>query len=157
MRYTKLALAFLTTALLWNVAPAAGPPPGNFANPFFAMDTAFQRPGLSQDQQLDLVRELGFAGIAWHEQSPEEARAVAHQCEKRGLKMFTIYCAAQVTAGGDITWSPALPKLMLALKGHETIIWLHIGGRGPAMDDQLSAQPVVRSSAVWPTRPPRAA
>ena len=32
------------------------------------MDTAFQRPGLSPDQQLDLVRELGFAGIAWHEQ-----------------------------------------------------------------------------------------
>ena len=30
------------------------------------------------------------------------------------------------------------------MKGHDTIIWLHIGGRGPAMDDQLSAKPVVQ-------------
>ena len=43
--------------------------------------------------------------------------------------MLAIYCAAQVTAAGEITWSPTLPKLMEALKGHETIIWLHIGMR----------------------------
>jgi sugar phosphate isomerase/epimerase len=108
------------------------------------MDTAFQRPGLSNDQQLDLVRQLGFAGIAWHECSPDEARAVAQQCEKRGLKMFAIYCPAQVTATGEITWSPTLPKLIEALKGHETIIWLHIGGHGPPLFDHLSAKPMVQ-------------
>ena len=137
-------LPLLLTVLLFATASAADPPPAKLCNPFYAMDTAFQRPGLSQDQQLDLVRDLGFAGIAWHENSPEEALAVARQCEKRGLKMVVIYCPAQVTAAGEITWSSGLPKLIEALKGHDTILWLHIGGRGPAMDDQLSAKPVVQ-------------
>ena len=111
------------------------------------MDTAFQRPGLSHDQQLDLVRELGFAGIAWQRTRRTRPEPSPKQCEKRGLKMLAIYCAAQVTAAGDITWSPTLPKLIEALKGHGTIIWLHIGsagGPGPAFSDQLSAKPVVQ-------------
>jgi sugar phosphate isomerase/epimerase len=148
MRYMNSVLSLLMTALLSGTAPAADPPPAKIPNPFYAMDTAFQRPGLSNDQQLDLVRALGFAGIAWHEESPDEAMAVAQQCEKRGLKMLAIYCAAQVTAAGDITWSPTLPKLIEALNGHGTVLWLHIGGPGPALSDQLSEKPVVQKLRV---------
>ena len=143
MRYTNAFLSLLAMALLSDAA-LADSPPAKISNPFYAMDTAFQRPGLSEDQQLDLVRELGFAGIAWHETLPDEAQDVAQKCEKRGLKMLAIYCPAQVTEAGAITWSPTLPKLMEALKGHETIIWLHIGGRGPALDDHLSGKPIVQ-------------
>jgi sugar phosphate isomerase/epimerase len=143
MRCISSVLSLFVAALFWGSAMAADPSPAAISNPFYAMDTAFQRPGLSHDQQLDLVRELGFAGIAWQEHAPEEARSVAQQCEKRGLKMLAIYCPAQVTAAGEITWSPTLPKLIEALKGHDTILWLHIGGPGPAFDEQLSANPVV--------------
>ena len=125
-------------------APAADPKPGP-ANPFYAMDTAFQRAGLSGDQQLDLVKELGYAGIAWHEAAPEQAKATAEQCEKRGLKMFTIYCSATVTKDGQLTHSPQLPKLMQALKGHGTIIWLHIGGNGPATASLSGDEPLVKT------------
>jgi sugar phosphate isomerase/epimerase len=148
MHYTNSVLSLLLAASMPGIVPAADPPPAKISNPFYAMDTAFQRPGLSNDQQLDLVRELGFAGIAWHEESPDAAKAVAQQCEKRGLKMLAIYCAAQVTAAGDITWSPTLSKLMEALKGHGTIIWLHIGGPGPVISDQLSEKPVVQKLRV---------
>ncbi len=144
MRYMNSVLSLMVTALLSGTTPAADSPPTRISNPFYAMDTAFQRPGLSSDQQLDLVHELGFAGIAWHEESPEEASTIAQRCEKRGLKMLAIYCAAQVTADGDITWSPTLPRLIEALKGHETILWLHIGGPGPAISDQLAEKPVVQ-------------
>lgn len=44
------------------------------ANPFYAMDTAFQRGGLTTDQQLDLVKELGFDGIAWDREDAEVGR-----------------------------------------------------------------------------------
>ena len=142
MFYTNAVL--LVTVLFSAAAPTSTPPSAKIANPFYAMDTAFQRPGLSENQQLDLVRELGFAGIAWHENAPQEARELAQKCEQRGLKLLAIYCPAQVTAAGEVTWSPTLPKLIEALKGHETILWLHIGGHGPAFDDQLSAKPVVR-------------
>ncbi len=143
MRTMNSVLPLLVSLLLAGAAPAADPP-AKIANPFYAMDTAFQRPGLTADQQLDLVRELGFAGIGWTAHSPEADCAVAQQCEKRGLKMLAIYCPAKVEATGEITWSPDLPKLMEALKGHGTIIWLHVGGPGPAFDDQLSAKPVVQ-------------
>ncbi len=111
---------------------------------FYAMDTAFHRPGLSQEQQFDLVRELGFAGIAWHEQPPAEAQAVVVEAEKRGLKMSTIYCAAQVTPEGKLTHSAELPALMKALKGHGTIIWLHIGGKGPAFNSLTGSAPLIK-------------
>lgn len=152
MRYMNSVLLLLVTVLTSAAAVAADLPPIKISNPFYAMDTAFQRPGLSADRQLDLVRELGFSGIAWQEKSPDETRAVLGQCEKRGLKMFADYCPAKVTAAGDITWSPAMPKLLETLKGHGTIVWLHIGvhlgDHGPAMDDQLSAKPVVQKLRV---------
>jgi sugar phosphate isomerase/epimerase len=95
------------------------------------MDTAFRRPGLDTAGQLDLVKELGYAGIAWTETAPEKAAEVAEMCAKRGLAMHAIYCAAGVTAEGNLTHSPKLTDLMHALKGRGTIIWLHIGGKGP--------------------------
>lgn len=112
-------------------------------SPFYAMETAFNRPGLGTTQQLDLVRELGYAGISWNEQAPEQARAVAIEAENRGLKMFTIYCAARATREGDLGFSPQLPKLMEALKGRSTIVWLHVGGEGPAFDSLTGREPLV--------------
>src|SRR5579864_5286599 len=114
-------------------------------NPFYAMDTAFQRPGLSADQQFDLVKELGYAGIAWTETSPERAVAAAERAEKRGLKIHAIYCQANVTRDGKLTHAPQLAKLMEALKGRGTIVWLHIGGEGPAFNSLTEKEPLVKT------------
>jgi len=133
-------LGVLSTAWI----SAAEPEKARLPNPFYAMDTAFMRPGLSLEQQLDLVAQLGYAGIAWTETSPEKAKAVAEQAEKRGLKMCTIYCSATVTPQGDLTCSPQITELMKALKGHGTILWLHVGGRGPAFDALTGGEPLVK-------------
>ena len=117
---------------------------GGLPNPFYAMDTAFQRAGLNQAQQFELVKDLGYAGIAWHEEGPDQAKANAEAAEKVGLKMMTIYCAASATPEGDLKCSPKLPDLMAALKGHGTIIWLHIGGRGPDFDKLTGDEPLVK-------------
>jgi sugar phosphate isomerase/epimerase len=142
-RINRWILAVLWGALLTGPLAAADGPAG-LPNPFYAMDTAFRRGGLTTEQQLDLVKELGYAGIAWTEAAPEQARSTAEQAEKRGLKMVTIYCSASVTPEGDLTHSPQLPQLMQALKGHGTIIWLHIGGRGPAFDALTGQAPLVK-------------
>jgi len=132
------SLAALLVASLAAPLAADGLP-----NPFYAMDTSFQRPGLNQDQQFELIKELGYAGYAWHEQAPQVAKATAEKTAQMGLKMFTIYCAAKVTPQGELTHSPALKELMAALKGQGTTIWLHIGGKGPAFDSLAAdAQPV---------------
>src|SRR4051794_33696664 len=76
------------------------------SNPFYAMDTAFRRPGSTLAQQLDLLKELGYAGIAWTGVEPEEAQRTAREAEQRGLKLLILYCPATVTAEGDLTYSP---------------------------------------------------
>jgi sugar phosphate isomerase/epimerase len=104
---------------------------------------------LHTGQQLDLVKDLGYAGISWTETSPEEAKKVAEEAEKRGLRMYAIYCSASITAQGDLTYAPHLPRLMEALKGHGTIIWLHIGGSGPSFASlKGSDTPVKRLRAL---------
>lgn len=126
LKLTLLLVLFAPLAILGAEQTSIG-----LANPFYAMDTSFQRPELKPDQQLDLVKELGFPGVAWHEQAPEQVSASLDALEKRGLKMFTIYYGAKVTPDGQLTYSPTLPRVMEILKGHDTIIWLHIGGKGP--------------------------
>jgi sugar phosphate isomerase/epimerase len=139
----KIISCFATLVLFLTTTALAAEPLG-LTNPFYAMDTSFQRPGLSPGQQFDLVKELGFAGVAWHEQGPEQVISSVQELEKRGLKMFTIYCPATVTPEGALTTSPGLGKLMEALKGKETIIWLHVGGKGPAFASLTGEEPAVK-------------
>jgi sugar phosphate isomerase/epimerase len=117
-------------------------------NPFYAMDTCTKRPYPRNDippaEQLDLLKGLGYAGIAWTEEPPAQVKAVAADAAKRGLKVFAIYCAGQVTPDGDLKHSPQLPQLMEALKGHDTVVWLHLGGKGPAFDSLTGREPLVR-------------
>ena len=140
----RIAVPFIAMLVLLSCSlRAEEAKPQRLPNPFYAMDTSFQRPGLTPAQQLDLVKELGYAGVAWHEQAPDAAKATVDDLAKRGLKMFTIYCPAKVTADGELTHSAELPKLMEALKGSGTIIWIHIGGTGPAFDKLTGKEPVV--------------
>ncbi|MFV2069187.1 MAG: sugar phosphate isomerase/epimerase family protein [Pirellulales bacterium] len=136
---------FHTASLLFmllQIAPAWAAEP-TWPPTFYAMDTAFRRPGLSVDQQLDLVKELGYPGIAWHEEKPEQIEALLTKLETRGLKMFTIYCPTKITPNGDLTYSPTLTKLMRTLRGNGTIIWLHFGGKGPDIDSLTGREPAV--------------
>jgi sugar phosphate isomerase/epimerase len=140
-----LRLLLLVGTVTATAQERPGDPPAAAApRPFYAMDNSFMRPGLDLAGQLDLVKELGFAGVAWREQPVEQVAAAAAALSQRGLTMFAIYCAARVTADGDLTHSPDLPKLMAALKGHPTIVWLHIGGKGPALATLTGDEPAVK-------------
>jgi sugar phosphate isomerase/epimerase len=112
-------------------------------NPFYAMDAAFRRPGLTDRQQYELVKELGFAGVAWHEGTPAQVQGDLYAIEARGLRMFAIYCPAKITPDGDLSYSQTLEELMKTLSGHGTIIWLHIGGKGSAFESLTGEEPVV--------------
>ena len=128
-------------AALASAAPA-GPP-----NAFYAMDTCTKRPYPRNDitpaQQFDLLKELGYAGIAWTEEAPDQVSSAAAEAEARGLKMFAIYCGAGVTAEGELKPSAQIGPIMKALRGHGTLIWLHLGGKGPKIETLSAESPVV--------------
>lgn len=149
-RTALVALVLSIAAMHAASSLAAEPAAAGLPNPFFAMDTAVQRPGLTLEQQLDLLKELGYPGVAWHEppaqlpteQALDTLKGDLAAIEAHGLKMFAIYCTARVTREGDLTYSPRLPTIMEILKGHDTIIWLHIGGKSPAFDP-AAEQPAI--------------
>jgi sugar phosphate isomerase/epimerase len=143
--FSACLLACLPLALAGPGARAAAPA---LPNAFYAMDTCTKRPYPRNDippaRQLDLLKELGYAGIAWTEEPPEDVKRVAEEAKRRGLKVFAIYCAAHVTPEGDLRHSPQLPDLLAALKGQGTVVWLHIGGKGPPPDSLTGKEAVVR-------------
>lgn len=92
------------------------------ANPFFAMDTAVRNL-----DELDRVKQLGYDGIGWKTEPPEQLAADAQQIQQHGLKLFAIYVYPMATlTRTNLTWTPQLEADIAALKGTGTVIWLSI-------------------------------
>jgi len=141
----RVATWVLAMVIIGGGMSLAGPP--GLPNPFYAMDTCTKRPYPKNDiapaQQFDMLKELGYAGIAWTEEAPEQVSTAAREAEARGLKMFTIYCGASVTVEGELKTSAQIEPIMEALRGHGTLIWLHISGPGPNIATLSAESPVV--------------
>jgi sugar phosphate isomerase/epimerase len=113
------------------------------SNPFFAMDTSYRRPGLTREQQLDLVKQLGFSGVSEDIRAADQTKTQLAEIESRGLKLFAVYAPAKATSDGNVTVPGDLAAVMEALKGHGAIVWLHIGGKGPAFDALTGNEPII--------------
>ena len=141
------AFSMVTAFLGLLLAVAVDAHAAESANPFYAMDTAFaphfRKTAPPLEQGLALVKELGFAGVAWIEKTPELVKADVAEIEKHGLRMFAIYSAAKVTPEGEVTFSTNAVPVMETLKGHCDIFWLHIGGKGPEFDTLTGQTPAV--------------
>jgi sugar phosphate isomerase/epimerase len=122
--------------------PALGLP-----NPFFAMDTCTKNLTLQSDippsAQFDLLKETGYPGTAWTEESPDAVRAALRELETRGLTMYAIYCGATAKPDGSLAVSPQVAPILDVLKGKGTVIWLHMGGKGPAISALSGSEPII--------------
>lgn len=138
-KHHLITLVSLLAALAGNAAAAP-------ENPFYAMDTAFaphfRKTAPPLDESLALVKQLGFAGVAWTERTPEQVAAELAAIEKAGLRMVAIYSPAKVTPEGDLTHSPGALALMETLRGHCDILWIHIGGKGPEIASLRGDEPL---------------
>lgn len=117
----------------WFVAPAApamSSRPHGGARPFFAMHTGTG--GGAIDAQADLVRELGFDGLAWDLADLPTARIA---CEARGLDVGSAYAVLRLpalaadatTTTVDSALAPRLAPLreaLQALAGGPGQLWL---------------------------------
>lgn len=134
MTLVQPALVLLAASLSW-----AQP----LSNPFFAFDNGTGRDQkLPLDQQADLVKKAGYAGIGFSGalRVPEMLQAL----ESRGLKLFSIYVASRID-GDKPSFDPALPEAIRQLKGRDTVIWLTVQGRSADGDSRAAA--VVREVA----------
>src|SRR6516165_1905224 len=115
MIFRSLTAALLSSCVFGGTISGQekkGTTAGRLDNTFYAMDTCTKRPYPKNDitpaQQFDLLKELGYDGIAWTEESADQAKITVGEAEARGIKMFTIYCGATVTPEGLHTPSPLI-------------------------------------------------
>lgn len=93
------------------------------ASPFFAQDTAVQ-----STEKLDLVKQLGYAGVSWKPAAPEVIESLVKQLRGRDLKLFAIYANATLTKT-ELKLPPQLEADLPALKGTGAAIWLPVNSK----------------------------
>ncbi len=107
--------------LLALICLAGEPPAGS--SPFFVFDNGLRDPDHPTiETQLELAREIGFAGLSWRTDSPENLRRVLDGARQRHLRVFTIYCNLELK-NNTLTPDPRLHDLIPLCRDQDTILW----------------------------------
>lgn len=113
----KHLLVATLVALVTTAAHAAG------TNPFFVFDNGLRGKKLPTiSAQLDLVKQLGFAGLSWRTDDPARVKEVLDGARQRGLKLFAIYANLDLK-DGQLVYDPRLREIIALCKGTDVMIW----------------------------------
>jgi len=108
----------------------AGTAKEGFTNEFFAMDTGtIDANHVTAKAQVEMVKELGYAGIAYWEGNPKRGNyglaEMLRELDRFGLKMFPLYFGVNLDPDKP-KYEPGVKEAIKLLKGRDTMIWLHI-------------------------------
>lgn len=116
---------------------------------FFAMDTGTRDADhQTADQQVTLVQKTGYAGIAPIYHTPQLLHETLAALGRQKLKMFAVYVPLDLDSAEPV--SPAIRDTIAQLKGHDSVIWLHVTYRAhqpSAAAGDAKAVPVMREVA----------
>ncbi|MBN1664040.1 MAG: sugar phosphate isomerase/epimerase [Deltaproteobacteria bacterium] len=102
---------------------------------FFAFDNGLQQIK-SFDEKANLLKELGYDGIAWR--GGAEAGKMIEALNSYGLRMYCSYISATVDANNP-TFDQRLIEDLEAMKKHQTIVWLCVI-KGPDPNDESAVK-----------------
>ena len=129
----------MRSLLLSGVLTALGCAAGG---PLFVFDNGVGRGDLSLDQQAELTRRTGYAGIFYSGTKNIPELLAAHR--SRGLKLLGIYTGMDVSAARP-AYDPDLPEAIRQLRGSGALITFTVTGK--AEDGDGKAVPVIREVA----------
>ena len=92
-------------------------------NPFFAMDTATNPKRFNPAQQVEMVKELGYAGIGCT--AGKGLGEMLRELDKNGLTLFSVYLGANIDSDQP-KYGPELKETIEVLKGRNAILWLFV-------------------------------
>ncbi|MCH8118574.1 MAG: DUF1080 domain-containing protein [Planctomycetes bacterium] len=93
-------------------------------NPFFAMDTATKDDKhKTAKQQVQMVKELGYAGIGCT--AGKGLAQMAEELDKNSLRLFAAYVGCNIDADAR-SYGPELKEAIEVMKGHNAILWLFV-------------------------------
>lgn len=140
----KQQITILTLAIAGALTIAHAAEPAFFAMDTGTRDATHQTP----EQQVALVEEVGFAGIAPIYQKPEMLRDTLAALDQRKLKMFAVYVPLDLDSPTPL--SPAIRDVIQQLRGRDAFLWLYVNFRAHPPSDPAGdarAVPVMREVA----------
>ena len=94
--------------------------------PFFAMDTGTKDAShQTAEEQVALVKELGFEGIAPIFTSVPELRAMLAAADAQSIPVNALYVGMLID-NREAAVTPDLREAVAALKGRQTFLWLYL-------------------------------
>jgi len=131
-RIQIISIFFLLAGCL-VLSLGAGTAKEGFTNEFFAMDTGtIDANHVTAKAQVEMVKELGYAGIAYWEGNPKRGNyglaEMLRELDRHGLKMFPLYFGVNLDPDKP-KYEPGVKEAIKLLKGRDTMIWLHIISR----------------------------
>lgn len=116
---------------------------------FFAMDTGTRdATHNTPEEQVALVREVGFPGIAPIYKNPQMLRETLVALDRHKLKMFPVYVLLDLDSPTPV--SPAIRDTIEQLRGRNSYLWLYVNFRAHKKSDpagDAKAVPVMREVA----------
>jgi sugar phosphate isomerase/epimerase len=92
--------------------------------PFFAMDTATKDAAhQTVKEQVEMVRELGYAGIGCT--AGKGLSEMAEELDQNGLRLFTVYLGINIDPDQP-KYGPELKETIEVLKGRNGMLWLFV-------------------------------
>jgi len=138
----KKRLTLLSLSLALACARAAQPE-------FFAMDTGTRDANHNTpEEQVALVQEVGFAGIAPIYRNPVMLRETLAALDNHKLKIFAVYVPLDLDSASPV--SPAIRDTIEQLRGRDAFLWLYVNFRSHKLSDPAGdemAVPVMREVA----------
>ncbi len=112
--------------------------------PLYVFDNGVGRGTLSVEEQTELTKKMGYAGIFYSGTKLIPELVAAHRA--RGLKVVGIYTGMNI---GDAKpgFDPGLPEAIRQLKGTGALITFTVNGKAPGGGGDDIAAPVVRAVA----------
>jgi sugar phosphate isomerase/epimerase len=119
----------MTTLILASAVALSAVTAAADTSPLFVFDNGLRGAGLASiESQLDLVREIGFAGLSWRTDSPQRVRQLLAGARQRGLKVFVIYCNLDLK-DGRLSYDPRLREIITIAKGSGAMLWPTVTSR----------------------------
>lgn len=116
---------------------------------FFAMDTGTRdATHNTPEEQVALVHEVGFAGIAPIYKNPQMLRETLLALDGHKLKMFAVYVPLNLDSPTPV--SPAIRDTIKQLRGRNSMLWLYVNFPAHKPSDpagDAKAVPVMREVA----------
>ena len=90
---------------------------------FFVFDNGLTGSQLTTtDARLDCVKAVGYGGLSWRVDAPDQVKQILDGAKQRGLKVYAIYANLDLR-GGKPVYDPRLKEIIALCKGSGTVIW----------------------------------